>query len=176
LELAEEAIALDAILGLELMEDTVRWAHYTRAHSSRLEKTFTNFFEFKFSCAARLTPEDVLLFKSLNKLYIRHYVYINDLYLYKQRTTALPFSNAVHVVEQFLGLLSSNIAIIILRSIIFEAGRQVLKEYNRLRALRGFNEMQQYCLQRIIESMAGSVMYHSTTCRYARFTGALLGL
>lgn len=61
----------------------------------------------------------------------------------KQRTTALPFSNAVQVVEQFLGLLSSNIAIIILRSIIFEVGRQVLEEYDRLRALRGFNEMQQ---------------------------------
>ncbi|KAJ5899090.1 hypothetical protein N7495_003834 [Penicillium taxi] len=98
--------------------------------------------------------------------YIRHCVFLNDLYSY---------ANKRHNPEgDGLAVFLPKSAMIVFRIIISDAERQVLEEHERLIALPGFDEMQRAYLQRTIESMTVSVMYHSPALRYARFTGTLL--
>ncbi|KAJ6024769.1 terpenoid synthase [Penicillium herquei] len=195
LKFCREAIALDKTLGLELMQDTVRWARFSRENSSTPNKSHQSWQDFiafreldiaydfmvtavRFGAAVLYKPEDRPVFKWMEQLYIRHCLYVNDLYSYEKeyreyQKEGAPLHNSVHAIEQALSVPPSS-AKSILCSVLWDCERQVREEYERLMKLPELNEEQKYYLQRLIESFAGNYMYSSTTYRYARLSGKLL--
>ncbi|PYH43735.1 terpene synthase family protein [Aspergillus saccharolyticus JOP 1030-1] len=196
LDFCREAIALDPILGLELMQDTVRWARYSRDNSTKPNKshaTWQDFRDFReldiaydfmvtavrFGAATLYDPAERPVFEWIEKLYIRHCLYINDLYSYEKelreyQQEGAPLHNSVHMIEQVLSVPPSS-AKAILRSVLWDCERQVREEYVRLMALPEMSETQKFYLKRLIESFAGNYLYSMSTYRYARLSGKLIG-
>jgi hypothetical protein len=132
----------------------------------------------RFGAAILYKPEDRPVFKLIEQLYIRHCLYVNDLYSYEKeyqeyQKEGAPLHNSVHAIEQALSVPPVP-AKSILRSILWDCERQVREEYVRLMALPDFSEEQKIYLQHLIESFAGNYMYSSTTYRYARLSGKLI--
>ncbi|KAJ6094368.1 terpenoid synthase [Penicillium canescens] len=180
LKFCRETIALDPVLGLELMQDTVRWARFSRTNSSKPGKAhgcWQDFVAFRELDIA-YEHQDRPVFKLIEQLYVRHCLYVNDLYSYEKeyheyQKEGAPLHNSVHAIEQALSVPPVS-AKSILRSILWDCERQVREEYVRLMALPDFSEEQKTYLQHLIESFAGNYMYSSTTYRYARLSGKLI--
>ncbi|OJJ99914.1 hypothetical protein ASPACDRAFT_60731 [Aspergillus aculeatus ATCC 16872] len=196
LDFCREAIALDPVLGLELMQDTVRWARYSRVNSTKADKTHATWQDFRdfreldiaydfmitavrFGAAILYDPAERPVFEWIEKLYIRHCLYINDLYSYEKefrehQQEGAPLHNSVHMIEQVLSVPPGS-AKAILRSVLWDCERQVREEYVRLMQLPELTHTQKVYLQRLIESFAGNYMYSMSTYRYARLSGKLIG-
>ncbi|KAL2865955.1 uncharacterized protein BJX67DRAFT_382337 [Aspergillus lucknowensis] len=193
-EFAAEARAVDPVLGDELVQAPLRWAKYTRNHSTDPQKTFDSFAEYmefrmtdlgKEYIPSASTISSLRLealnrrtrpFDAIQKLYIRHAALINNLYSYEneRRECGATLLNAVHVLERLLGI-SPDHAKNVIRTVVWDTEKQLRAEYTRLVELPGFYDEQQRYLKRIIESTVGNVMYSLTTYRYARLTGNLIG-
>ncbi|KAJ5728198.1 hypothetical protein N7493_004528 [Penicillium malachiteum] len=132
----------------------------------------------RFSAAILYKPEDRPVFQWIEQLYVRHCLYVNDLYSYEKEyyehvKEGAPLHNSVHTIEQTLSVPPAT-AKSILRSILWDCERQVREEYGRLMELPSLSKEQKLYLQRLIESFAGNYLYSSTTYRYARISGKLI--
>ncbi|KAJ5714511.1 terpenoid synthase [Penicillium malachiteum] len=194
LKFCREAIAVDPILGLELMQDTVRWARYSRDHSTEdiARVAWNDFYSFRgmditddfmitavrFAGNTLHDKADRSVLHHFERLYIRHCVFINDLHsheleAFKAQSEGAPLHNSVNTVEQIFSVPSSS-AKAILRSMLWDTERQMREEYQRLITLPEINERQREYLKRIIECIAGNMVYSMTTSRYGQLNKTLL--
>ncbi|KAJ5709631.1 terpenoid synthase [Penicillium malachiteum] len=189
-----EAIAVDPILGLELMQDTVRWARYSRNHNTKdiAHVTWNDFYSFReidiaddfmitavrFAANTLHEKADRSALHDFERLYIRHCVFINDLHshdseAFKAQSEGAPPHNSIHTIEQIFSVPSSS-AKGILRSLLWDCERQMREEYQRLISLPDINERQKEYLKRVVECIAGNMVYSMTTYRYAQLSGKIL--
>ncbi|KAJ5722110.1 terpenoid synthase [Penicillium malachiteum] len=194
LKFCREAIAVDHILELELMQDTVRWAWHSQDHSTKdiAHVTWNDFYSFReidiaddfmitavrFAATTLHKKADRSALHDFERLYIRHCVFVNDLHsheleAFKAQSEGAPLHNSIHTIKEIFSVPSSS-AKAILRSMLWDCERQMREEYQRLIGLPEINERQREYLKRVVECVAGNMVYSMTTYRYAQLSGKIL--
>ncbi|KAJ6005085.1 terpenoid synthase [Penicillium herquei] len=190
LKYCREAIAVDPILGLELMQDTVRWARFSRDNSTKdyPHVAWKDFFSFReidiadgfmitavrFAANTLHDKAERIPFHHFERLYIRHCVFVNDLHsheveAYLAQSKGAPLHNSVHTVEELFSVPSSS-AKAILRSMLWDTERQLREEYQRLISLPGTTDSHKEYLKRVVECISGNMVYSMTTYRYGQIS------
>ncbi|KAJ5660616.1 hypothetical protein N7507_007067 [Penicillium longicatenatum] len=185
----KEVLEEDPIIGPELLGGIIKWAEYTRVHTTNPRMRYNTFGEYvefrirdfavefinaalKLSCRTPLTVAEMEPLESLHTLYITHFSLTNDLYSYGKEYLEMQKSgsaliNGVKVLQDLL-CVPADTAKVLLRSFLLVLESQIHDAYEALIENGDVNTLQLRFARGMIESLAGNTFYSATCFRYAR--------